>query len=477
MRLTLASLAFVAACGDDLKSSARPDAPPVDPDAAPDAPPDANPYVPPAPFAVPISAAGPDQLQSLAPGPDGTFYAAGFSAATVAGVRNVIVVKLTATGLDTTFGGGDGIATTTTEFKGGSDEIDIAVQSTGKIVVSATVANAGNANDRDVAVLRLLDTGEPDPDFGVAGVRVLDLNTAHDNGTMLVGLDSARSIAIGPGDVIFVHALQRGEGTKTGGGPRTDTDFAVTKLSADGAPELAYGGGDGKYLLDITESNATPKGLTAFADGTVIANGYANSPGLGTVQPVLFKLSAVGEPVTAFADQGLFHETVLQAQTEIYGVAVHGNNLVTGGYGREVTDAQNDWVSLRFDATTGARDLTWGGTTNGAVVIDPAGMMAADNCRNAIALPGGKTALIGSTGPGNVPEQNAVFAILAADGTLDPAFGGKAHVYPLGANGNDQFWGGAVSGGKAMIVGYKGGGMTQTETVNDDAWAIVLPVE
>jgi hypothetical protein len=122
MRLTLASLAVVAACGDDLKSSLRPDAPPVDHDAAPDAPPDANPYVPPTPFAIPISPAGPDQLQSVAAGPDGTFYAAGFSAAAVGGARNVIVVKLTATGLDTTFGGGDGIATTTTLFSGGSDE-------------------------------------------------------------------------------------------------------------------------------------------------------------------------------------------------------------------------------------------------------------------------------------------------------------------------------------------------------------------
>ncbi|MEZ4296925.1 MAG: hypothetical protein R3B70_18305 [Polyangiaceae bacterium] len=59
---------------------------------------------PPEPIAVGLSAAGPDQLQSAtATGSDG-FYAAGFSSDTVGGTRIVKVVKLTAAGLDATFG-------------------------------------------------------------------------------------------------------------------------------------------------------------------------------------------------------------------------------------------------------------------------------------------------------------------------------------------------------------------------------------
>jgi hypothetical protein len=190
---------------------------------------------------------------------------------------------------------------------------------------------------------------------------------------------------------------------------------------------------------------------------------------------VLYKLTAAGALDTGWAGGGVFHDTVLAIQTEIYNFAVHGNQLVTAGYGRNA-GATNDFVSLRFDLATGARDLTWGGTTNGAVVFDPSGTMLGSNCRNAIALPNGRTALIGSTGPGNMPAQDAVFAILDANGRLDTSFGTGVHVYPLGANGNDQFWGGAVSGDSAVFVGYKGGGATQTETTNDDSYGVILPL-
>src|SRR5688572_18179215 len=89
----------------------------------PDGGEDAGEFVLPTPFAVPLSSAGPDQLQAVAPGPDGTFYAAGYAAATPTGAKLLTVVKLNGTSLDTSFGGNDGIASTSFEFRGGSDEI------------------------------------------------------------------------------------------------------------------------------------------------------------------------------------------------------------------------------------------------------------------------------------------------------------------------------------------------------------------
>jgi uncharacterized delta-60 repeat protein len=323
-----------------------------------------------------------------------------------------------------------------------------------------------------VAVVRLDTNGTVDTTFGVGGVRVLDLNTAVLNGANLVGLDVSRGLAVDPTGRIYIHAAQRGVGNATGGGPRIDTDFTVVRLTVDGALDTAWGTG-GKHLLDIQESNATPRGLQAFADGTVIAGGYANSPGVGTVQPVMYKLTAAGALDAAWATGGVFHEAVLAVQTEVYGFAVHGNQIVTAGYGRNAGTA-NDYVSLRFNLATGVRDTTWGGAPNGAVVIDPSGTMLGSNCRNAIALPNGKTALIGSTGPANMPAQDAVFAVLDANGRLDTTFGDGIHVYPLGSNGNDQLWGGTVSGNTAVFVGYKGGGATQTEQSNDDSFGVIL---
>jgi uncharacterized delta-60 repeat protein len=464
-----AAIAGLASCGDN-NNNTTPDGPPADPDASPDGPPA---FVPPTPFAVPLSPAGPDQLQSATAAPGGKFYAAGFAGAAVTGPRFVTVVKLSATGPDTSFGT-NGVFTSAIDFRGGTGEVGIATQPSGKIVVSATVANAADPDDRDVAVLRLDAGGALDPTFGVAGVRVLDLNTAHDTGTALVGLDAARGISVDGEGRIYVLAASRGEGPATGGGPRTDTDFTVARLTVDGAPDTAWATG-GKHLLDIQESNATPRGLRALSDGTVIVGGYANSPGVGTVQAVLYKLETDGMLDTAWATGGVFHEVVLALQTEIYDFAVQGEGLVTAGYGRNAGTA-NDYVSMRFSLATGARDLTWGGAANGAVVVDPSGTMLGSNCRNAVALAGGRTALIGSTGPANLPAQDAVIVILDPDGRVDTAtYGDGIHTFPLGANGNDQWWGGAVSGEAAVFVGYKGGGAAQSDATNDDAYAVVLP--
>ena len=459
----------LAACGDD-GARQNPDAA-VMPDAAPDA---AMPFTPPTPFAVALAAAGPDQLQSATAAPGNRFYAAGFAAQTLTGARFVTVVKFSATGLDTTWGTA-GKVTTTLDFKGGADEVDITTQPDGKILVSATVANATNAADRDVAVIRLLDTGAVDTTFGTDGIATINLNDAILVGTALTGTDASRGIAASA-NAIFVIGQSRGLGDKTGGGPRTDTDFTVVKLTTAGAVDIAFAT-NGQYRLDIAESESTARMVKVLGDGKLLAGGYANSPGVGTPQPVLFKLTAAGALDTTFNQGGVFHEIVVAMQTEVYNVAIHGDKFVTAGYGR-ATGTLNDYISLRFDLNTGARDLTWGAAVNGAVMFDPSGTMLGSNCRNAVALPNGKTLLIGSTGPGNMPTQDAVFAVLDATGKLDTTYGTGVHKFPLGANGNDQFWGGAVSGDQVAVVGYKGGGAaaSQTDTNNDDSFAAVFTV-
>jgi uncharacterized delta-60 repeat protein len=461
----LAAVAGLAACGDNADST---------PDAGPDGGPDGPPaFTLPTPIAVPLSAAGPDQLQSVTAAPGGRFYAAGYAGAALTGPRPIVVVKLGPSGLDPTFGTA-GIATTAVEFRGGSDEVDIATQPSGKIIVATTVANTAIPDDRDVAVLRLDADGTLDAGFGVAGVRVLDLSTGTNTGGVISATDASRALAIDDAGRIYVHAVSRGVGTATGGGPRTDTDFTVVRLTADGALDTAWGT-QGVFRLDIQESNATVRGIAALADGSVVAGGYANSPGVGSVQPVLYKITPAGARDTAWATSGLFHEAVLAVQTEVYGFVVRDGKIVTGGYGRNA-GSTNDYVSMRFDLATGARDLTWGGA-NGAVLVDPSGAMLGSNCRSIVALPNGRYAMFGSTGPASLPAQDAALVILGPDGRVDSTtYGDGIHVLPLGSNGNDQLWSAAVSGSAAAFVGYKGGGATPTATSNDDSYALVLPL-
>jgi hypothetical protein len=76
-----------------------------------------------------------------------------------------------------------------------------------------------------------------------------------------------------------------------------------------------------------------------------------------------------------------------------------------------------------------------------------------------------------------MPTQDAVVAILTVDGKLDTTYGTGVHVFPLGSASNDQFWGGAVAGDALLITGWRGGGSTQTDTVNDDSHAVVFELQ
>jgi uncharacterized delta-60 repeat protein len=481
-RLSLIPMLFAMACGDDSPPN-NPDVDaPVQPDAPePDAPPE--PFVAPTPFGVPLSQAGEDQLMAAAAAPGGGFYAAGFAAQAIGGPKSVVVVKMTTTGPDNTFGT-MGVAITPMIFIGGLDDIDLAVQADGKVLVSATVADATPpvAGDRDVAVARLNADGTLDATFGTAGVATISVGEAIDDNGTVRGQDSARGLAVDATGLIYVHAASRGDGDRTAGGPRIDTDFTVIRLTAAGAIDPTWATAtNNRFKLDIQETNATVRFIKALPGGGILAGGYAVTPismqtGTGP-QAVIYRLTSTGTLDPAWTTNP-FHESVLSTQTEVYNVAVHDNGtFTTAGYGRD-SGERNDYISLKFDLATGVRDTSFGGAIGGAVVFDPDGLMLGSNCRNAIALPGGKTVMIGSTGPGNMPAQNAVVAILTADGELDTAYGDGVHVYELGANGNDQFWGGVVSGDNFLAVGLKGGGPSpQTADVNDDSFGVIFPIK
>lgn len=458
---SLMALAAYAGCGDN--GAARTEAP----DAAPmaDATPttDAPAFTKPMPFAIPLASAGPDQLQSVVASGAG-WYAAGFTATTVAGEKTLTLVKLTDTGLDTSFGAG-GIVQTDIVVSGAAGEIDLAVAANGKLLVSTTVPNAQVANDRDVAVLQFLASGQPDTSFGTNGVVRLDLSTS----TTANNTDAARGLALASNGAIYVYAQARAAGTDAMSMPRADRDLVVLKLNSSGGVETAFANNTGRFIFDVQNVSETARGILLADDDGVYISGYANSPGVGSTQPLLLKLKANGTLDTAFAQNGIFHDAVLAIQTEIYRIAKHGDALVTGGYGRASGDT-NDFVSLRFNATTGARDLAWGQA--GAAVFDPTRMMLADNCRGVVGLADGRTVMYGSAGPANMPTQDAAAVVLNSTGALDATVG--ALLFPLGANGNDQFWGGAANGKRVMLVGYQGGGMAQSDVNNDNAYAVML---
>lgn len=469
----LISLSFVLlACGDNSGIDRNPDAGP--PDARPDAPP----FVAPTPVAVQISTAGNDQLLAAAAAPSGGFYAVGWRAAThdAAADRELVLVKLNGMGeLDTSFGGGDGIATLNVQT-GGAGEVyrGLVVQPDGKIVASGTVEDELVSSDRDVVVVRFNTDGTPDTTFDTDGVVRLDLNTAL-AGTM--GVDATWGLATDATGRLYVHAAQRTATLDASNlDTLTDTDYVVVRLAAaNGAIDTTFGT-NGKFMLDIERSNANVRSIHILPDGSVVASGYSDSASLGQsdVQPVLYKLTPAGQLDTNFATGGVFHQVVLAFFTEVYGLAIQPDNkIVTAGYGRNDMNATNDWVSLRFTAA-GALDATWANA--GKYLLDPTGMNVADNNRHAIALPGGRTALLGSGGPATT-TSDAYIVILDSTGKPDTKFGTGIMKFDMGSN--DQFFGAALAtnGNRALFVGFKGGGATPSATSNDDAYVVTLSLQ
>ncbi|MDB4931867.1 MAG: hypothetical protein JWM10_4351 [Myxococcaceae bacterium] len=425
--------------------------------------------VPAAPRVVPVSAAGHDRFFGVAYDAAGNFYATGVvSNGNVAATADfeTVVAKFTPAGaLDTTFGGGGFARRNLAVGLGGEVARGIVVQASGRIVVAATVEHAGAADvrDRDLALARFNADGTRDPSFGTDGVVTLDLSAGEAVGTGYVA-DSAWGLsAYGDGRLVVTGAQKRAGGT--------DTDFAVLRLSADGVRDASFGT-NGLATLDINHRGASPRTATILADGSIIVTGYMDDGGV--VKPVLFKLTSAGVLDATFGTAGVFAPTVLAATTEAYGAVLQGTSFVTAGYGRNAATESLDWVSLRVSAA-GALDPTWG--TAGVARLDLA--MFNDNARGAVALPDGRTLLLGGGRPTS-DNVDGMLAVLDGAGQPDPSFGARGiRTYDFGG-ASDFFWGAALNPARTRValVGVRGVAAPSPDAgvtaANDDAVVYLL---
>lgn len=417
------------------------------------------------PTVVPISTTGHDRFFGVAYDRQGNVYAAGVVADGTGAATDyaMVVAKFSATGsLDTSFGT-NGFAIRNVAV-GTSGELarGIVVQSTGKIVISGTVehADAQDARDRDIAVVRFHANGTLDTSFGAGGVTILDLSDGEVVGSGYVA-DTVWGLTLeGSGsDRLILSGAQK----RAGG---TDTDFAIVRLTADGARDATFGTG-GVTAVDIDNASASPRAGLVLADGSIIGSGYMAVNGVTSA--VIFKLRSNGQLDPTFGSGGISRQSPLALVTECYAVAAQGDAIVTAGYGRDATTESLDWVSLRLTAN-GTLDPSYG--TNGVARIDVGGFN--DNSRNLIVLPDGRVLLIGGGRPSE-DNVDGVMALLTPNGQPDVSFSATGRkVFDLGGAA-DHFWSAAMSPGRDQIavVGLKGVG---TAPGNDDAAMLLVPV-
>jgi uncharacterized delta-60 repeat protein len=417
------------------------------------------------PKLVPVSAAGHDRFFGVAFDSQGRFYATGSVAdgTDASADFKMVVARFGADGaLDTTFGTGGYAIKNVAVGAGGELARGIVVQSSGKIVISGTVEHAGAADprDRDVALVRFNSDGTVDSGFGTQGVSILDLSAGEVSGTSYIA-DTAWGLTVYPDNRLLVHAAQKRTGA-------TDLDFAVVRLTADGARDMSFGT-MGVAALDINNRSASPRTTTLLPDGSIVAAGYY--PDGSVVKPVLFKLTSTGMLDRSFGTNGIFTQTVLMAVTEAYAADLQGTSFVTAGYGNNGAPESIDWVSLRVTAA-GQLDQTYG--TGGVVRLDLAGFN--DNSRALAVLPDSRILLIGG-GRTSMTNSDGMIAMLRPDGQKDTSFSQTGIMsFDFGAS-SDFFWGVAVSPDKsrAALVGTKAV-VAGTDTGNDDGVVMVLPL-
>jgi len=447
---------------------------------------------------VELSATGNDGLFAAAYGPDGLLYAAGYTQPGTGPLedRSTVVVRLTATGaIDTTWAT-NGIATVnvkaTASGLAGLAELPRGLAFQGdKLIVAGTVEAYTTAqtetvlnNDRDVYVLRLNANGTLDTTFGdnASGIHILPLNqgtkvtNATTGAVTLSGADAQWGLNVLADKKIIVTAATRAAGFQSDGTtPRTDTDFAVVRLTENGAQDATFGlGATGVFTLDVAQASASVRTASVLADGKLIVTGYSTYG--GTQRPVIFKLLANGSALDpSFGAAGIFAEPVGTA-AEAYGALVQsGTNagkLVTVGYGRATSaNTTSDILSIRLTAS-GVLDTTYGATgttTPGRTWFDVGGL--GDNGR-AIVLSDDRPVLLGG-GSLSSGQQDAVLVLLSANGAPVTAFGSPygCTAYDFGSVG-DFFWAGDVNktDGTIAAVGLTGHASGST----DDTDGILL---
>jgi uncharacterized delta-60 repeat protein len=241
------------------------------------------------------------------------------------------LVRFTADGqLDTTFGGGDGVADL--PFYGRS----IRLAADGKIVVAGVVFD-----DFTLMAARLLPNGTLDTSFGDAGVA--DLGLAANSSAVYVAAQSDGGMLISAGVTTVSDPF--------------NSDYALIRLNTDGEVDTDFGNtGVGRLLIDRTANDGSGP-IDVAADGTILVGLSRDNPST----ELAARVSATGQLLDVF-------DTVpnLSAVNGIRGafdgsgkVYVFGSvDTSNGGF------VYRDAV-YRFNAD-GTLDTTWG--VNGVAV-------------------------------------------------------------------------------------------------------------
>ncbi|MEZ5909136.1 MAG: tandem-95 repeat protein [Hyphomicrobiaceae bacterium] len=332
---------------------------------------------------------GYDRGMAVALQADGRIVVAGYSE--IGGPEEITLARYNADGsLDTSFGGGDGLVTTSI---GASHDYgrSLVIQADGKILVTGGSIGTGH----DVALARYNADGTLDTSFGGGDGLV----------TTSIGVsDVGYSVSVQPDGKIFVAGFSHNG---------SNYDFALLRYNADGTLDTSFGSGDGIVTTAIGASDDLGIRMALQADGKIVVTGWSSNG--SNTDIAIARYNNDGTLDTSFGGDGIVTTAIGGSADQGYDVAIQsdGRILVTGF----TSDGANaDVALLRYNAD-GSPDTSFGG--GDGVTIVPLGT-GDDVGRSLLILPDGRIVVTGHSHNGTDND----FALLRfnADGTLDTTF-------------------------------------------------------
>ena len=376
--------------------------------------------------------------------PDGAVTSAG--AWFGIGSFQTVVGRTSATGAADSAFGASGTGTVGREIGGSFDRANhLALQSDGSVIVSGWAADAGG-----VGVIRLDEDGDQDTAFGTAGIvtgifdsdlayvnasivqaddRIVFTGPTYQGGFSIVRLDGAgvldaafgtegvvraepipgmravsRAIAEGADGSIFVA----GETANLAG----TSEYAVTKFSADGARDMAFGGG-GAALSDFGSGVNIATHLVLQPDGKPVTLGL-------TTGITLVRFDGGGAIDSTFGTAGRATLPLSLEARDPFNLLQQPDGKLVAIAGNFLTGAL---VVARFGAD-GQKDTGFG--VDGVATFQLAGgtdYYYLQAPMGAAVLPDGKIVVGLAESDGDHLVQSAVLVRTLPDGTPDESFG------------------------------------------------------
>lgn len=320
---------------------------------------------------------------------------------------------------------------------------DAAGRAGGGIVAAFWTGSSFSA--RDFSFFGVQADGEPDPDFGTAGLVRFDFDNDE---------DTVEAVAVQPDGRILAAGATRPEQSTQG------TDFGILRLMPDGAVDAGFGS-DGAVTLDLDGGTDVARALHVLDDGRMLIAGegqFFNSGGNGDL--VVVRLLADGSLDTSFGNAGIARAD--SGATFEFAAAITvlaDDRIIVGG------SANSDFVLAAFNAD-GSTASGFG--NNGIVTLDFAGEF--DAISALLTVPdwngqGERIVAAGSARTGSsVLTTDFAAAMFTTAGQLENGFGdaGKA-IFDISAGQIDeatdavQWQGTLVLAGVAAAAGGQNG--------------------